>query len=562
MKYSITRQMLLMLVLCLVAPALFAQSSLIPGSGFGPIPDSPGMGPKNYGEPLDIVFNVQNKIGNVESVGVFFDAEHSFVGDLRVTLIAPDGRFHVLFEHTGATTPTMGGSDSDLLDTNRYVFGDASTDNWWDEAASGLTEVPSGNYRTVVSGGQGVTNPPPVTSMNDTFRTASPNGQWILRFEDGWDGDTGHVVASELVMTVSGQDVVVTTDADSGPGSLRDALENATSGDRIIFASPLFDDTQFIRLSSRLPDLADGITIEGNGAYKLVVTRNLVGDFRIFNIPSGNTVTLSGMWVHNGAEPNARGGGIANGGNLFMGGVMVSHNFAIDGGGVYNGNDASRLTMIDCAVFQNQSNFQGGGVYNHNNSIAWIYNSTFDNNLAGGFGGGIANMSFNNTSGELYLRDSTVANNDSAGGHGLHMATQGPNSFSLTHISSTLFSNVDNNLQTSSANGGGPVDVISDGFNLATDDGSGLLYQANDRINAVANIGTLDFYGGKVASINLLAGSEAIDGGRATGFLGSDTRGTGYARTVDVGLANAVGGDGSDIGAFEIQDVIFVSDFD
>ena len=189
MKYSITRQMLLMLVLCLVAPALFAQSSLIPGSGFGPIPDSPGMGPKNYGEPLDIVFNVQNKIGNVESVGVFFDAEHSFVGDLRVTLIAPDGRFHVLFEHTGATTPTMGGSDSDLLDTNRYVFGDASTDNWWDEAASGLTEVPSGNYRTVVSGGQGVTNPPPVTSMNDTFRTASPNGQWILRFEDGWDGE-------------------------------------------------------------------------------------------------------------------------------------------------------------------------------------------------------------------------------------------------------------------------------------------------------------------------------------------------------------------------------------
>ena len=104
--------------------------------------------------------------------------------------------------------------------------------------------------------------------------------------------------------------------------------------------------------------------------------------------------------------------------------------------------------------------------------------------------------------------------------------------------------------------------MLSDGFNLSTDNGAGLLFQANDRINAVANIGTLDFYGGKVASINLLAGSEAIDGGRATGILGSDTRGTGYARTVDVGLANAVGGDGSDIGAFEIQDVIFVSNFD
>jgi hypothetical protein len=53
----------------------------------------------------------------------------------------------------------------------------------------------------------------------------------------------------------------------------------------------------------------------------------------------------------------------------------------------------------------------------------------------------------------------------------------------------------------------------------------------------------------------LVCGSPAIDRGTSNGLTGSlttDQRGTGFARTLDdTGIANASGGDGTDIGAFE-----------
>jgi hypothetical protein len=60
--------------------------------------------------------------------------------------------------------------------------------------------------------------------------------------------------------------------------------------------------------------------------------------------------------------------------------------------------------------------------------------------------------------------------------------------------------------------------------------------------------------GGPTQTVALLTGSAAIDKGTSVGLtstLTTDQRG--LPRTVDKTAANATGGDGTDIGAFELQ---------
>lgn len=48
-----------------------------------------------------MTFAVSGTVGTVSKVRVSFGAAHRFLGDLRVTLIAPDGKPHPLFARTG-----------------------------------------------------------------------------------------------------------------------------------------------------------------------------------------------------------------------------------------------------------------------------------------------------------------------------------------------------------------------------------------------------------------------------------------------------------------------------
>ena len=61
--------------------------------------------------------------------------------------------------------------------------------------------------------------------------------------------------------------------------------------------------------------------------------------------------------------------------------------------------------------------------------------------------------------------------------------------------------------------------------------------------------------GGPTQTIGLQTSSPAVDKGSSVGLTGTlttDQRGAGFARTVDRAPANAAGGDGTDIGAFEL----------
>lgn len=86
------------------------------------------------------------------------------------------------------------------------------------------------------------------------------------------------------------------------------------------------------------------------------------------------------------------------------------------------------------------------------------------------------------------------------------------------------------------------------------DDGNGLLTAICDRINTDPMLGPLQDNGGPTFTHAPLTGSPAIDSGKNFTAETTDQRGSGFVRTFDdSSIANANGGDGTDIGAFEVQ---------
>ncbi len=191
-----------------------------------------------------------------------------------------------------------------------------------------------------------------------------------------------------------------------------------------------------------------------------------------------------------------------------------------------------------------------------------VTNSTFYANIAfaktsdgvGGSGSGI----YNSRSSTLNLTNSTVAANFSGG------AGSGVYNGSMANVKCTIIASNYGGIQdvqtvVASPDVYGPFK--SQGFNLiGKKDGSTGFTAATDRKGTVTsplNPGLdpkgLRNNGGPTQTIALVSGSSAIDKGTSAGLTGTlTTDQRGLARTVDrSGVANATGGDGTDIGAYE-----------
>ncbi len=125
--------------------------------------------------------------------------------------------------------------------------------------------------------------------------------------------------------------LLVTSPADSGPGSLRAVIIAAQSGDQIVFDQSLTGQT--IALTSGQLAIDKSLDIEGPGADELAVSGN--HSSRVFSISGAVTVTIAGLTITDGRVVGADGGGILNvGSTLTLAHDVLSHNQALGAPGV------------------------------------------------------------------------------------------------------------------------------------------------------------------------------------------------------------------------------------
>lgn len=150
------------------------------------------------------------------------------------------------------------------------------------------------------------------------------------------------------------------------------------------------------------------------------------------------------------------------------------------------------------------------------------------------------------------MTNSTIASNSANGGTGIYNHGFDNGQGTVTLKNTILAQGRAGGNLASDTSSGGMGGIVSDGFNLADDGGGGFLVQTTDHLNKDPLLGPLQNNGGATETRALLNGSPAIDKGGAVAGMTTDQRG-GMRPVEFSGINNAVGGDGSDIGAFEVQ---------
>ncbi|MBE2182605.1 MAG: CSLREA domain-containing protein, partial [Anaerolineae bacterium] len=355
----------------------------------------------------------------------------------------------------------------------------------------------------------------------------------------------------------------------------------AGSGDDTI----TFSVTGDLVISSSLPAVTAPLTIDGPPAPVLRVGAASSGSVQpsLLEIQSNVTVTINNIWFQNGYSN--RGGAIYNRGTLILNSASARNNTAgIEGGAIYNA--ANAFLTISGGVYEHNQAMDGGGVFNDGALI--VNGASFTGNTAGGGTGGGAIYNFGTASisnaafsqniadlggalamggGDITIENSTFSGNLSYGDggaliglHGMfnlynvtlagnHASSSGgairTNSTASAFLYNTLIAS--NSASSSGANCSYGGTFVDGGYNLATDSTCGFSAGNGSLVVANAMLGYFGSWGGSTNTINLEAGSPALDAGSnalVPSSITTDQRGSGYARIV---------GGTVDIGAFEEQ---------
>lgn len=382
----------------------------------------------------------------------------------------------------------------------------------------------------------------------------------------------------------------VTSTDDSGPGTLRAAIADANAHAGADSISIEANGT--IELQSPLQVIFDPVSIFGYDPNLLEVRRAAGAEgFSIFGFSTdAGGSYLSGLTVSNGRAEF--GGGIRNAeGSLTLSGVRVRGNEAVaegagdraEGGGVYS---EGPLTVHHSTISGNiarasdgttETVAAGGGVAAFD-SLTVGTTTVSGNRAEASGGGGIASAQGGGllAPDETEIELSTISGNSVAaedGGTQTRAAGGGVTAFEAKLTSTTVTGNsatssggafganldafmttvVRNSIlsrplgDADSCNG----ETASGGYNL-DEDGSCEFEEGSDLAGVAAGLDpVLRDNGGPTPTHALLSGSIAIDRGNSYGN-GIDQRG--YSRPSDFpAISDKEGGDGSDIGAFELQ---------
>lgn len=254
--------------------------------------------------------------------------------------------------------------------------------------------------------------------------------------------------------------ITVTTQNDSGAGSLRHAIANAKSGDTIVFHTSRTGAT--IMLTSGTLIIDKNLVIDGSNLL-IPITISGGNNYRVFSVNPGVTARLDSLRITMGSKDqgsgisinpmstltvkncsiyannaNHSGAGIANFGtlNLIDSTVSDNHipgppgNLTSLGGGIYN---AGTLTVTNSTISANSA-FLGGGIFNHSSSIVTITNST----LYGNSGGGVYNTGVLNYVNTIIAGGTTDCHNEGTIGLNVHNLVvknaSSPNGCGTPHI--------------------------------------------------------------------------------------------------------------------------------
>src|SRR5215831_2053467 len=256
-------------------------------------------------------------------------------------------------------------------------------------------------------------------------------------------------------------------------------------------------------------------TVSGNVASSVGGIANDFGD------AGSATLIVLNSTVSDNVAAYGSVGGIANSSVASISNSTISGNSAPQlGGGIFN---LGTLTIVNSTISGNTVGSTmnglklGGGVCNLSGTLT-IVNSTFSgngafgNDLKGpGLGGAIYTGPFESGFGAvttLTLRNSTLSDNQANHGGGMYN-DQGPDTTSLVEISNTILSAGFSGENI--FNSGGTI--TSDGYNVCSDDGSGLLNGPGDQVDTDPLLGPLQDNGGPTFTHALLPGSPAIDAG-------------------------------------------------
>jgi uncharacterized repeat protein (TIGR01451 family) len=364
---------------------------------------------------------------NVDSFGVGATALNA---DLGVTKTAPD-TVPSDSDVTYVITVTNGGPDtatsatlSDTLQGN-MTFVSLSQPAGWSCSSpapgSGGTitcsrDLPAGSGAQVFT----LVGHIPSGTANGTFY----NNMAVVS-TTSTDSNSENDVATAGTTVMCATDSVVTTNADSGAGSLRKAILDACDGGTITFDMTPGHVVSPITLTSAELVISKSLTIQGPGANLLTVQRSAAGgtpNFRIFNVTSG-TVNIDGLTIANG-NVGGGGGGIMNRGILTLNATAVSGNTSSNsGGGIQNdgGNASASLTLINSTVSGNTTSSFGAGILStgyQGSATLNIINSTISGNTGPSFGGGVYNDGNSGTA-TLTSTNSTISGNAGSTGGGI-----------------------------------------------------------------------------------------------------------------------------------------------
>ena len=290
----------------------------------------------------------------------------------------------------------------------------------FDIAVSGVTVLPAFTLLAA-------TDPPVARVVTHTFVATDRNFVITLdgaSIPDEAGVDTNPILSALTLEHCPPFTVVVANSNGSGPGSLRQAIADASGCPAMITFAPALNN-QFINVSNGQleitgtgPTIIDasalpaGITISGNNASRVLRT-GPGAHVRLINLRlvDGSGLPSTGVLKNGGALLNegtvildrctlaenavsntTRGGGLYNMGTATLTNCTIADNpnnldNANSGGGIFN-DAAGHLTLTGCTVSNNRAS-SGGGLENHGTAV--LTGCTFFANGSYTFGGGVAN---------------------------------------------------------------------------------------------------------------------------------------------------------------------------